>query len=35
LGCISGMAGMTEIGFLCAGPAGAAIICGASAMRIC
>jgi len=29
------MAGMTEIGFLYAGPAGAAIICGATAMRIC
>ena len=32
LGCISGMAGMTEIDFFYAG---AAIICGASAMRIC
>lgn len=29
------MAGMTEIGFLYAGPAGAAILGGATAMQIC
>ncbi len=35
LACISGRAGMTEIGFLYARPAGAAILGGATAIRVC
>lgn len=33
--CISGRAGMTEIGLLYAGPAGAGILGGATAIRVC
>lgn len=35
LACISCRAGMTEIGFLYARPAGAAILGGATAIRVC
>ena len=35
LGCILGTAGMAGVGFLYAGPAGAAILGGATAIRVC
>lgn len=35
LGCILGTAGMAGVGFLVAGPQGAAVLGGATAIRVC